>query len=91
MTDSLCRFPQCLTIPIRMAPDDFRRIALALEGAVEAAHMGHPDFRVNTRIFATLHGGDRFGIVALSPEQQGEFIEGHPGVYVKTRSLVLPG
>ena len=36
-----------------MTADDFRRITLALEGAVEKAHMGHPDFRVNGRIFAT--------------------------------------
>jgi hypothetical protein len=32
----------------------FRRIALSLEGAEEGSHMGHPDFRVNGRIFATL-------------------------------------
>ena len=64
-----------------MAPDDFRRIALTFEGAVEGAHMGHPDFRVNNRIFATLHSGDRFGMVALSPEQQRELIEGHPEMF----------
>ena len=29
--------------------DDFRRIALEMKGAVEGAHMGHPDFRVNGR------------------------------------------
>jgi hypothetical protein len=38
-----------------MRENDFRRIALGMEGAVEGAHMGHPDFRVNNRIFATLH------------------------------------
>src|SRR5688572_29037591 len=33
----------------------FRRIALGMSGAVEGAHMGHPDFRtgVGGRIFAT--------------------------------------
>jgi hypothetical protein len=36
-----------------MRENDFRRIALGMEGAVEGAHMGHPDFRVNNRIFAT--------------------------------------
>ena len=35
--------------------DDFRRIALSFPGAEERAHMGHPDFRVGGRIFATLH------------------------------------
>jgi hypothetical protein len=51
----------------------FRRMALALTDAVEGAHMGHPDFRVNGRIFATLHADMKFGMVALTPEQQAEF------------------
>jgi hypothetical protein len=34
--------------------DDFRRIALSLGGAEESSHMGHADFRVGGRIFATL-------------------------------------
>jgi hypothetical protein len=37
-----------------MKPDDFRRIALSMTDAIESAHMGHPDFRANGRIFATL-------------------------------------
>jgi hypothetical protein len=56
-------------------------MALALEGAIEGAHMGHPDFRVNNRIFATLHSDDRFGMVALSPEQQSGFVGGHPAMF----------
>jgi len=52
----------------------FRRMALALTDAVEGAHMGHPDFRVNGRIFATLHGDMKFGMVNLTPEQQEEFM-----------------
>jgi hypothetical protein len=64
-----------------MEPNDFRRMALALEGAVEGAHMGHPDFRVKNRIFATLHDGNRFGMVALTPEQQRELIGQYPDVF----------
>jgi hypothetical protein len=64
-----------------MTPDDFRRLALALDGAIESAHMGHPDFRVNNRIFATLHAGGREGMVKLTPDQQRDFIAGHPGVF----------
>ena len=59
--------------------DDFRRIALALDGVVEGAHMGHPDFRAHGRIFATLHADLLHGMVNLTPEQQARFMEDHPG------------
>lgn len=62
-------------------PDDFRRMALALEGVSEGAHMGHPDFRAHDRIFATLHSGDRFGMVALTPEQQRALVREHPDMF----------
>jgi len=49
----------------------FRRIALGMTGAFEGAHMGHADFRVGGRIFATLGYPDgKWGMVALTPEQQ---------------------
>jgi hypothetical protein len=65
-----------------MRPDDFRRIALGMKGASEGAHMGHPDFRVNGRIFATLHADHKWGMVKLTPEQQQEFVRNYPGVFV---------
>ena len=40
--------------------------------------MGHPDFRVSNRIFATLHADLKFGMVALTPEQQQTFLRDHP-------------
>jgi hypothetical protein len=58
----------------RLTAGDFRRIALGMTGAVEGAHMGHPDFRVQARIFATLHPDNATGMVKLTPEQQQEFI-----------------
>lgn len=49
----------------------FRRIALGMDGAVESAHMGHPDFRVNGRVFATLGYPERkWGCVMLTPDHQ---------------------
>ena len=59
----------------------FRRIALAMPDAVESAHMGHPDFRANGRIFATLHGDGARGMVKLSPEQQARFVADHPEIF----------
>ena len=34
--------------------DDFRDLALRLNGATEGSHMGHPDFRVKGKIFCTV-------------------------------------
>ena len=62
---------------------DFRRIALSLEGAEESSHMGAPDFRVGGRIFATLASqGQGYGNLMLTPEQQAEFVEELPEVFV---------
>jgi hypothetical protein len=64
-----------------MRANDFRRIVLGLEGAVEGAHMGHPDFRVKNRIFATLHDDREFGMVKLTPDQQEQFVRDHPHAF----------
>jgi hypothetical protein len=60
---------------------DFRRIALGMTDAIEAAHMGHPDFRANGRIFATLHHDRRTGMVKLTPEQQQRFTRDNPASF----------
>lgn len=44
--------------------------------------MGHPDFRANGRIFATLHADYQWGMVKLTPEQQQRFVEDAPGAFV---------
>ena len=55
--------------------DEFRRIALAFPGAEEGSHMGHADFRVGGKIFATLGSpDDAWGMVSLLPEQQDDFL-----------------
>jgi hypothetical protein len=66
-----------------MTVDDFRRIALSLEGAEEGSHMGAADFRVGGRIFATLAHQDRgYGNLMLTPEQQASFVEELPEVFL---------
>ena len=57
-----------------MTPDEFRRIALSMNGAAEGAHMDHPDFRANGRIFATLYPNGHDGMVKLTAEQQQDFM-----------------
>jgi len=64
-----------------MTAKDFRRLALGLEGVVEASHMDHPDFRVGGKIFATLHQDLKKGMVSLSPEEQARFIEDAPKTF----------
>ena len=66
-----------------MNANDFRRIALSLEGAEESSHMGSPDFRVNGRIFATLASQDQgYGNLMLTIEQQTAFVEDLPEVFL---------
>jgi hypothetical protein len=64
-----------------MTQDRFRQIALGLPGAVEGAHMGHPDFRTNGRIFATLSPDGDKGMVKLTPPQQQAFIDANGAVF----------
>jgi hypothetical protein len=65
-----------------LTPDQFRSIALGMDGAIESAHMGHPDFRAHGRIFATLHPGGEAGMVKLTPAQQEEFMHEDPVAFM---------
>ncbi len=64
-----------------LASKDFRRLALGMKDAIESAHMGHPDFRANGRIFATLHQDMKHGMVKLTPEQQRRFLHDDPKAF----------
>jgi hypothetical protein len=64
-----------------MTPDAFRRLALKLPEAVEGSHMGHPDFRIGGKIFATLGPDGTWGMVKLTPEQQAELMRAKPKVF----------
>jgi hypothetical protein len=66
--------------------NDFRRLALALPETAEHAHMGHPDFRVAGKIFATLgYPAKGWGMVKLTPEQQHYLSKDYPGVFVASK------
>lgn len=64
-----------------MTADDFRTLALSLPESAEKAHMGHPDFRVGGKIFATLGPDEDWGMVKLTPEQQASFICTDPDAF----------
>ena len=74
--------PRLVTAPV-MTADDFRRMALACEGAEEGSHMGAVDFRVGGRIFATLasieHG---FGNLMFTPDVQAAYLAEQPDVFL---------
>lgn len=65
-----------------MTAEEFRKMALCLPGTAESAHMGHPDFRVSGKIFATLSPpGQGWAMVKLTPEQQEAFVQSEPEVF----------
>ena len=70
-----------------MTADDFRRIALSLEGAEEGSHFGAADFRVGGRIFATLAAqAQGYANLMLTPEHQAAFVAEAPEIF-----LPVPG
>jgi hypothetical protein len=69
-----------------MNANDFRRIALSLEGVEEGSHMGAPDFRAGGRIFATLASREQgYGNLKLTPEMQADFVAEAPEVFLPIR------
>jgi len=65
-----------------MTIDDFRRLALNFPESTEGSHMGHADFRVGGKIFATIPDPKKpRGMVKLTPEQQQDFIGDAPDMF----------
>jgi len=65
-----------------MTSNDFRKMALGFPGTVESAHMNHPDFRAEERIFATLgYPDESWGMVGLTGEQQRVLIRRGKGAF----------
>ena len=61
-----------------MTAAQFRKLALSLPEAVESQHMGHPDFRVGGKIFATIGPDGTWGMVKLNSDQQASVLDADP-------------
>lgn len=69
-----------------MTVGGFRTLALSLPDAAEGAHMGHPDFRVRGKIFATLgYPDEAWGMVKLKPDQQAVLVQAEPAVFMPVK------
>ena len=65
-----------------MTAEEFSELALSFPEAIQQSHMGHPDFRVRGRIFATLgHPDGSHAMVKLLPEQQDVLCRSRPEVF----------
>jgi hypothetical protein len=64
-----------------MTATTFRSLALSLPDAAEGAHMGHADFRIGGKIFATLGPDESWGMVKLTPNEQKEFLRAEPKAF----------
>jgi len=61
------------------AQDDIRRLALGLPEANEQDHHGIPSFRVNGKIFCTIHQDQPRMMLKLAPEDQHNLCAGRAG------------
>ena len=64
-----------------MTPNAFRSFALSLPDVTEGAHMGHADFRVRGKIFASLGPKEDWGMVKLPPDEQADLLDEDADVF----------
>lgn len=64
-----------------MNASQFRKLALSMPEAIESSHMGHPDFRVRGKIFATLSPDEDWGVLKLDLDQQEALVLAHPTMF----------
>ncbi len=58
-----------------------RKVALALPSAEEREHQGHPDFRVNGKIFATLWPAELRAVVKVPLADQAALVQMDPQAF----------
>jgi hypothetical protein len=66
---------------VSISPAQVRELVAGLPGAVESAHHGHPDFRVQKRIFATLSEAEDRAALRLTQLEARELASRQPAVY----------
>ena len=59
----------------------FRNFALSLPEAMEGAHMGHADFRIRGKVFASLGPKEDWGMVKVPPDEQADLLDEDGAVY----------
>lgn len=64
-----------------MTSTQFRKLALSLPEAVESQHMGHPDFRVGGKMFASLWPDGTWGMAKLALEAQSDICADEPEIF----------
>ena len=64
-----------------MTTDEFREMALSFPNAEERSHMGHPDFRVGGKIFATISPDADKAMVKLTPDEQQNYLRMQPAAF----------
>ncbi len=67
-----------------MTPAQFKKLALAIPGAEEHSHLGHPDFRLpkKGRIFASLQPDKGIAMIVLDREHQAALVEKDPDTFI---------
>ena len=64
-----------------LGAEDLRAVALALPEATEGSHMGHPDFRVRNKIFASLHPDGRTAAFKAEPADLDALVLADPKTF----------
>ncbi|HLZ30528.1 MAG TPA: MmcQ/YjbR family DNA-binding protein [Chloroflexota bacterium] len=64
-----------------ITPARVRKLVAGLPGAVESAHHGHPDFRVQKKIFATLSEAEDRAALRLTQLEARELAARQPTVF----------
>jgi hypothetical protein len=68
-------------IHLIMTCDEARAIFLSFEGSSEGFHHGHPDFRVDKNIFATLWPDENRSVLMLGPEMTADLAARNPAAF----------